>query len=49
MAEKPTFLELLDDLVRWLETRPYAVECMTVWSEGQITIRRKESTLLLRA
>jgi hypothetical protein len=49
MAEKPTFQEFLDDLVRCLCTLPYAVECIRVRPEGQITIKCKEGAIILRA
>jgi hypothetical protein len=49
MIEKPTFQQFLDDLVRCLETLPYAVECIGVRPEGQITIKCQEGTIVLRA
>jgi hypothetical protein len=49
MAEKPTFQEFLDDLVRCLETFPYSVECIRVRPEGQITVKCQEGTIVLRA
>jgi hypothetical protein len=49
MAEKPTFQEFLDDLVRSLRSLPYGVDHIQIWPEGQITIKCQEGTLLLRA
>ena len=49
MIDTPTFQQFLDDLVRSLETLPYAVECIRLRPEGRITIKCKEGTLILKA
>jgi hypothetical protein len=49
MTDKPTIQQVMDDLVDYLETLPYAEEHIQIWAESQITIACKEGTLVLSA
>jgi hypothetical protein len=48
MAKKPTYQQFLNDLIQCIETLPYAEEHIDVWQEGQITVKCKEGTIVLR-